>query len=135
MSVLPYEFSDKEVSPWGGLRLIEEVYRKSGLDGYLEHRFPDLPKPGSNRGYPARDLIEGFMVSVILSARRLAHVGTLRYDSVVQQIFGWKKGMASQSNFGRFFRKFDRDLIDKIFPTLNRYWFDQIKAGQDDCGL
>ena len=35
--------------------------------------------------------------------------------------------MASQSTFGRFFRKFDRDLNDKIFPELNRFWFDQIK--------
>lgn len=127
MSGLPYEFSDKDVSPWGGLRLVEEVYRKSGLPEYLEYQCPDLPEPGSNRGYPTRDLIEGFMVSVILGARRLAHTGTLRYDRVVQRIFGWKKGMASQSTFSRFFRKFDQDLNDKIFPALNRYWFDQIK--------
>jgi hypothetical protein len=35
--------------------------------------------------------------------------------------------MASQSTFSRFFKKFDRDLNDKIFPAINRFWFDQVK--------
>ena len=127
MSGLPYEFTEKDVSPWGGLRYIEEVYRKSGLKDFIENECPDLPVPGSNRGYSSIDLIEGFMVSVILGAKRLAHSGTLRYDKVVQHIFDWQRGMASQSTFSRFLRKFDRDLNDKIFPAINRFWFDQIK--------
>ncbi len=127
MSGISYEFTDKEVSPWGGLRFIEEIYRKSGLKDFLVNECPDLPIPGSNRGYSPVDLIEGFMVSVILGARRLAHSGTLRHDSVVQSIFDWQRGMASQSTFSRFFRKFDRDLNDKVFPALNRFWFDQVK--------
>ncbi len=126
MSGLAYEFSNKEISPWVGLRLIEEVYRKTGLAEYLAGECPDLPEPGSNRGYPTKELIEGFLVSVILGAKRLAHLGTLRYDEVVHKIFGWEKGMASQSTFSRFFRKFDQDLNDKLFPALNQYWFDQI---------
>ena len=69
MSGISYEFTDKEVSPWGGLRFIEEIYRKSGLKDFLENQCPDLPIPGSNRGYSPVDLIEGFMVSVILGAR------------------------------------------------------------------
>lgn len=127
MTGLAYEYTDKNISPWGGLRLIEETYRRSGLKGYLRDGCDALPAPGSNRGYSSIDLIEGFMVSVILGAKRLAHSGTLRYDKVVQEIFGWKKGMASQSTFSRFFRKFDKDLNDDIFPVLNKFWFDQIK--------
>ena len=127
MSGLSYEFTDKEVSPWGGLRLIEEVYRKSGLKDFLEDECPDLPVPGSNRGYSSLDLIEGLMVSVILGAKRLSHTGTLRYDQVVQRIFGWKRGMASQSTFSRFLRKFDQELNDSVFPSINRFWFNQIK--------
>ena len=57
MSGLSYEFTDKDVSPWGGLRLIEEVYRKSELKGFLEGECPDLPVPGSNQGYSSIDLI------------------------------------------------------------------------------
>lgn len=128
MKSLAYEFTDKEVSPWGGLRLIEETYRRSGLKAFLEEDCHDhLPHPGSNRGYSPVDLIEGFMVSVLLGARRLSHSGTLRNDHVVQRIFDWKKGMASQSTFSRFFKKFDRECNDHIFPAINRFWFSQIK--------
>jgi hypothetical protein len=35
--------------------------------------------------------------------------------------------MISQSTFSRFFKKFDRDRSDSIFPTLNRFWFSQLK--------
>ena len=127
MNGIAYEFTDKDVSPWGGLRLVEETYRKSMLKDFLVNQCTDLPMPGSNRGYSPVDLIEGFMVSVILGARRLAHSGALRHDKVVQHIFDWSKGMASQSTFSRFFRRFDQESNDKIFPALNRFWFDQIK--------
>lgn len=128
MKDLPYEFTEKQVSPWGGLRLIEETYRRSGLKAELERLSQaNLPQPASNRGYFPVDLIEGFIISVILGAKRLSHSGTLRNDHVIQRIFDWRKGMASQSTFSRFFRKFDQQLNDKLFPALNRFWFSQIK--------
>ena len=127
MNGLAYEFTDKEVSPWGGLRLIEETYRRSGLKEYLEQKCPDLPVTGSNRGYDSVDLAEGFMVSTILGATRLSHSGNLHNDKVVQKIFDWNKGMASQSTFSRFFKKFDQERNDKLFPAINRFWFSQIE--------
>lgn len=127
MNGLPYDFIDKEVSPWGGLRLIEETYRRSGLKQYLEEECHDLPATGSNRGYSSVDLAEGFMISTILGATRLAHSGTLRHDEVIQRIFNWNKGMASQSTFSRFFRRFDQERNDKLFPAINRFWFSQLQ--------
>ena len=41
MSGLQYEFTEKDVSPWGGLRYVEEVYRKSGLKDFIENECPD----------------------------------------------------------------------------------------------
>jgi|GEM_PF-1100330 len=108
MSGLSYDFTDKAVSPWGGLRLIKEIYRCSGLKKYLEEECKDLPILGSNRGYNPVDLTEGFMVSTILGATWLAHSGTLCNDKVIQRIFGWRKGMGSQSTFTMFFKKFDQ---------------------------
>jgi hypothetical protein len=125
MKSLSYEFTDKEVSPWGGLRLIEEVYQRSGLKQYLREK-AELPEPNSNRGYSGISMVEGFIVSILLGARRLSHTGTLRYDKVVGGIFNWEKGMASQSTFSRFFRKFDKDRNDSLFPALNRWWFEQL---------
>ena len=123
MSLLPYEYTDRQVSPWGGIRLIHELYLRSGLDqkiGELE-----LKQPGSNRGYSPTELVEGFLVSVILGARRLSHSGLLRYDQVIREIFGWQRGMASQSTFSRFFSKYDFKDNDEIFPALQRWWMEQ----------
>jgi len=127
MKGLAYDFTDKQVSPWGGLRLIEETYRRSGLKNFLKEEDLDLPLHGSNRGYDSVDLAEGFMVSTILGATRLAHSGMLRNDKVVQRIFGWKKGMGCQSTFTRFFKKFSMERNDKVFPAINRFWFSQLK--------
>src|SRR4030042_3301341 len=127
MNGLAYEFTDKEVSPWGGLRLIKETYRRSRLKQYLDEDCSGLPNPGSNRGYSTVDLIEGFLVSIILGAKRLSHSGTLRQKKWIGRIFAWQKGMASQSTFSRFFRKFDQERNDEVFPSINRFWFSQIK--------
>jgi hypothetical protein len=125
MPQLPYRFSDKAVTPWGGLRLIQEFYERCGLRSQI--RQLDLPVSGSNRGYQATDIIEGFLVSVILGAKRFAHSGMLRHDSVIGKIFGWKKGMASQSTFSRFFPKITLEQSDHNFAKLNSWWFSQLQ--------
>ena len=90
----------------------------SGLRDFLA----DLPwpEPGSNRGYDPLDIVEGFLTSVVLGARRLEHSGMLRTDEVVREIFGWKRGMASASTFSRFFSKFTIDMNNEIFPAIMR---------------
>lgn len=35
--------------------------------------------------------------------------------------------MACQSTLSCFFKKFDRDHKDNIFPAINRFWFDQVQ--------
>jgi hypothetical protein len=86
----------------------------------------NLPYPDSNRGYNPVDLIEGFMTSVVLGSRRLEHSGMLRTDEVIKEIFGWKKGMASASTLSRFFQKFSIERNDEVFPSVMKYWFEQI---------
>ena len=103
MHELAHEFTSRKVSPWGGLKYFYGTYQKSGIREQLS-RLP-LPRPGSNRGYQPEDLIEAFMCSVVMGSRRLAHTGMLRSDAVVKEIFGWKRGMADQSTFSRFFKK------------------------------
>jgi hypothetical protein len=67
------------------------------------------------------------MISTILVATRLSHSGLLRHDEVIQKIFGWEKGMASQSTFSRFFKKFNLERKDSIFTGRNKFWFSQLK--------
>jgi hypothetical protein len=123
MPMLSYEFTDKKISPWGGIRIVQELYEKCGLKEIIESA--PLKEPGSNRGYSPIDVIEGFMVSVILGAKRLSHSALLRHDEVIKEIFGWDKGMASQSTFSRFFRKYDIEDNDRIFPSIQKQWFEK----------
>lgn len=124
MQSIDYEFTDKDISPWGGLRLVQGLYVKSGLRQMIESL--PLPEAGSNRGYSSVDIIEGFMVSVILGAKRFTHSGNIRNDEVVREIFQWKKGMASQSTFTRFFKRFTLDENDHLMTELNKQWFKKI---------
>jgi len=118
-------YTTRPITPFGGLTTVKSFYKQCGLQDVLKGL--PLPQPGSNRGYDPVDIIEGFMVSVILGARRLAHAGLLRHDKVVSEIFGWHKGMASESTFSRFFKKFDVDINDEIFVALNRWWFQKLQ--------
>ncbi len=119
MHELAHEFSNRKISPWGGIKYFHKTYVTSGTKAFMSTL--DLPQPGSNRGYDPVELVEGFMTSVVLGARRIEHSGMLRTDQVIREIFGWKKGMASASTFSRFFNKFDVERNDQVFPQLMRF--------------
>ena len=128
MHELEHEFTSRKISPWGGIKFFHGTYIRSGIRDVLK-KLP-LPSPGSNRGYNPVDLIEGFLCSVVLGSKRLAHTGMLRTDEVVKEIFGWSKGMADQSTFSRFFKKHSVDLNDKIFPEMMRNFFNTIQLAR-----
>lgn len=90
---------------------------------------PSWQQPGSGRGILHYELIESFMVSSLLEAKRFSESSALRFDTTVQEMFGWKDGMADQSTLSRFFRKYDQQCSDEMFTALNRWWFNQIKVG------
>jgi len=125
MHELAHEFTSRKISPWGGIKFFHGTYIRSGMKEVL-HRLP-LPSPGSNRGYHPVDLIEGFLCSVVLGSKRLAHTGMLRTDEVIKNIFGWSKGMADQSTFSRFFKKHSIELNDNIFPELMKKFYKTIQ--------
>lgn len=124
MQSLPVEFTNKKISPWGGIHLLKSIYEKCELREFLNEL--ELPKRGSNRGYDSVEIIESFLVSVVLGAKRLAHCGMLRSDEVVSEIFDWKKGSPSASTFCRFFKKFDKELNQKTFPKIQKKIFEQV---------
>lgn len=124
MHELAHEFTQRKISPWGGIKYFHKTYVTSGTKSFLSTL--DLPQPGSNRGYDPVEMVEGFMTSVILGARRLEHSGMIRMDKVIEEIFGWKKGMASASTFSRFFDKFDVERNDRVFPRLMKHILEQV---------
>lgn len=121
---LPHIYTDKQVTPWGGLLLVKEFYERIGMDEQL--RGLPLIEKGSGRGIDHHEIIESFLMSIILGANNCSSSARLSCDDVVKEIFQWKHGMPSQSTLSRFFLKYDSTLSDEIFSHLNRWWFGQL---------
>jgi hypothetical protein len=86
---LKIEFTDKEVTPWGGIVILKRILDKIGFEKILSKT--DIPKPGSNRDYSPTQLVISFMVSIWCGANRFLHTEVTRQDGVIKNIFGWKK--------------------------------------------
>lgn len=68
------------------------------------------------------------LLAKYLGASRYIHCDWLRYDTVLQSIFGWDS-MPSQSTYSRFFGKFSQKLNTEVFPQLQNWFFDQLNVG------
>jgi len=122
---LPWVFTDKPVTPWGGLRLIREMLIRMRFKEVLESS--GLPKPGSNRGYDPASIMESFMVCVWIGGVRFSHTALVRFDEALRQIFGWDK-VASVSTYTRFFNKFKLEEVDAVFNHISKWFWSQIPA-------
>ncbi|MBL4624171.1 MAG: IS1380 family transposase [Flavobacteriales bacterium] len=120
---LPIEYSDKQVTPFGGMSLMKRFIDKTGIRDFFNEL--NLPQPRSNRGYSPNDIIESFWLGIWTGASRYIHCDWLRYDKVLQSIFCWDK-MPSQSTYSRFFGKFSQARNTEVFPKLQHWFFDQI---------
>jgi hypothetical protein len=118
------EFTNKEITPWGGMILMKKLLEKTGIQTTLL-TLP-LPTQGSNRGYDPIQLILMFFVSVWCGANRFEHLEVTRYDEVIRKIFGWKR-MAGHKAFTRYFRKFSHAINQRVFHELFQWFFHQLQ--------
>ena len=123
---LPIEYCSKPVTPFGGMSLMKRFIDQVGIREKLS-ALP-LPQPRSNDGYAPEQIVESFWLSIWTGASRYVHCDWLRYDQVLQSIFGWDY-MPSQSTYSRFFGKFSQKLNTELFPELQRWFFDQLTMG------
>lgn len=122
---LPIEYSEKAVTPFGGMSLMKRFIDQTGIRDQLDEL--NLPQPGSNRGYDPKHVIESFWLSIWTGASRYIHCDWLRYDKTLHDIFGWQE-MPSQSTYSRFFGKFSQARNTEIFPQMQHWFFDQINV-------
>jgi hypothetical protein len=120
---LPIEYSDKKVTPFGGMSLLKHFIDKLGIREKLKEL--PLPSKGSNRSYKAEEIIEPFWLSIWTGASRFLHSDWLRYDTTLQEIFGFKK-MPSQSTYSRFFGKFSQQRNNSVFPELQKWFIEKV---------
>ena len=85
MGELKINYSDKKVTPFGGMKLLKDFIDRSHI--LQDLRSVDLPYPNSNAGINPLDIIQGFWLSIFTGASRYIHADWLRYDTVLQEIF------------------------------------------------
>ena len=124
---LPIEFSDKKVPPFGGMSLMKRFVDSLGIRDKL-NTLP-LPEGQSNRAYDAVHIVESFWLSIWTGASRFIHADWLRYDDVLQCIFGFDR-MPSQSTYSRFFGKFSDKRNTELFPELHRWMMAQVHLSE-----
>lgn len=116
-------FSDKQITPWGGMALVKRMLDHIDWAGAM--RAAQLPQPGSNRGYAPEQLIDQFMLSLWSGANRFEHLEVTRFDAVLGQIFGYER-MANYKAITRLLDKFDQATIERVFPGLYQHLFAQV---------
>jgi hypothetical protein len=123
---LPIEYSDKPVTPFGGMALMKRFVDQVGIREHLA-TLP-LPERGSNRAYDPVQVIESFWLGIWTGASRYVHCDWLRQDQTLATIFGYKN-LPSQSSYSRFFGRFSQARNTAVFPPLQRWFFSQIHVG------
>lgn len=112
------EFTDKPITPWGGMVLFSGLARQVGLEQALRDALPfQLTSP--NATDPV-EIVLAFMAGVLTGSRRLAHIERLRWDEPVRQMLGLKR-IVSDSTLARFFRRFTAGKVTEVFESLMRW--------------
>ncbi len=120
---ISWEFTDKEVTAWGGMRMFKEFYDRTGMRE--EMRRIALPMPGSNAGFDPVVVMESFWMSVWIGGNRFSHTAMVRFDNALKKIFGWKR-VPSVSTFTRFFKRFKQPDVNRVFNQINSWFFEQM---------
>ena len=126
MGELKVVYSDKKVTPFGGMKLVKDFMDQTDIIKDLES--VNLPYPRSNAGYNPIDIIQGFWLSIFTGASRYIHADWLRYDTTLQSIFDIDR-LPSQSTYSRFFHKFSWERNNEVFPKLQHDFLEQINVG------
>jgi hypothetical protein len=77
---LKIEYSDKKVTPFGGMVLMKKFLDNLGVIENLKEL--DLPLEGSNRAYKSSESVASFLLGIGTGASCYIHCDWLRYDEV-----------------------------------------------------
>jgi hypothetical protein len=121
---LAMEYSDQNVTPWGGMQEMKILLEKTGISKKMEEI--GLPDKKSNNSISGISIIESFWVSIWIGCFRFSHTAVVRLDEVLRQIFGWNR-VASGTTFGRFFKSFSESRSHQFFIDLYSWFFEQLQ--------
>jgi len=117
------KFVNKEITPFGGLSLFFKLLEKCHFAEHLEQS--GIPVQGSNRGYRPLQLILGLFAGVWCGASCFGHLDVVRYDMVLCNLLGWKRG-ADHRAYQRYLNKFSQAVNQRVFGKLFSWFFSEL---------
>lgn len=117
-------FTEKAITPWGGLVLFSGLAKQIGLEDALRKALPF--NPTSPNATDPVEIILAFMAGVLVGSRRLAHIERLRWDEGVRTILGVKR-FVSDTTMARFLGRFTAGMVATMFESLMRWEHGLIK--------
>jgi hypothetical protein len=122
-------YTDKPVTPWGGLVLFSGLARQVGLEEALRKALPFHPT-SPNATDPV-EVVLAFMAGVLVGSRRLAQIERLRWDEGVRRILGLKR-FVSDTTLSRFFRRFTLGTVTTVFESLMKWELAQVSLEEGE---
>ena len=125
-------WTDKPITPWGGMTLFSGLCQQVGLVPALRKALPfQLTSP--NATDPV-SIVLAFMAGVLAGSRRLTHIERLRWDEALKTILGIER-FVSDTTFSRFFQRFGVRQVQEVFEQLLRWQHSLIPMSGDVLDL
>jgi hypothetical protein len=105
----------RAVTPFGGLVVMIELFRKLGLLEAVRERLPF--QYCSNNAIPPEHTLLAFWLGVFAGARRFSHLQMLRCDRALRALCGIR-AFPSDDTVRNFFKRFDQAQSARFFPAL-----------------
>ncbi len=117
-------FSNKEVTPWGGMVFLKQMLSKMSFREQI-YQCDVLPTQNSNRGHDVATLLESFITSVWCGANRFLHTEVTRADYALAQIFDWET-VPGQDAYKRYFNKFNQVKNQEVSHHFFKWIFQSL---------
>lgn len=95
------------LTPFGGLVPFSAFLLKSEMAEKLAETSPAVRS--SPNALPVRDIVLSFMLTALCDGRRFSHVGRLREDASIGELFGMKRGVCGTDAILRFLHSVPED--------------------------
>jgi hypothetical protein len=118
-------FTNKEVTPWGGMVFLKQMLDKIGFRQQIE-KCDSLPVQNSNRGYAVSVLLESFITGIWCGANRFLHTEVTRSDRALGKIFDWKN-TPGQDAYKRYFGKFTQSVNQQVSHHFFGWFFQNLQ--------
>jgi len=115
------ERTGSNLTPLGGLIAFASFVKELGVLDLLEKEFPVVRT--SNNALPIRDVIVGFLLTVLLDGQRFSDIRYIQNDPVVGEAFGVHKRIPGDDTVRRLFSLIDSDKGRELMYSVNQYLY------------